>query len=222
MVGKTPSEAARMMSQFVTTTRDTYSPPPPPRNDSPALDPNLMYSDPAAYQQQLLSTLNASFQQATAPLYQQNAQTALSLAKRGRYADVWKRFEPEILGELHGISPAAYNESLLDKAAEIVQGRHWRDFVNEAASALVANGGVGTERGTQPGGDAAPSVGDALDEAWESDNPYFVRAREQKLSKTQMRDFITRNLKQSVKDFVMNVTQEEVIPTARGFERRAS
>lgn len=234
MVGKTAAEVARTSAALVTNAATSFERPaaPTPQYSTPAAaqpgslpqapDPQLMYSDPARYQQELFAFQNAALQQTLsqtiAPIYQQNAQFALSSAKRGTYSEVWKRYEPEILGELQNVDRRMWNEPLLDKAAEIVQGRHWRDFAAEEVRRLQENGG-GLERTSQGGGAPSPSQGDALDQAWESDHPYFVRAREAKLSKSDMRAHIKEKLKLPVDQFVKNITSQQVISTERGFTR---
>lgn len=238
MVGKTAREVARTATQFVNTaSQPSYAPPVTTQVNNgggtggfaqaPGMpDPNLMYSDPARYQAEMFAYQNAMVQQqlaqAAAPLAQQTVSLVRENARRGKYSDVWKRFEPEILAEVHGIQdPRMHTVELYEKAAEIVQGRHWREFVNAEVERTLANGGMGTERAN--GGGAAPSSpssADALDSAWDSDHPYFERVRSTFRTKTEFRDHVRNSLKLPIDTFVNNILANKTITaTSRGFER---
>lgn len=188
-------------------------------------DPSLMYSDPALYQQQAFAYQQALFQQqiqsAAAPMMQQSISLTRESARRGKYSDVWKRYEPEILAEVQRVTdPRLHSIELYETAAEIVQGRHWRDFAREEAERMLASGAMGTERSASPGSPfSAPTPSDKLDEAWKSDHPYFERARQNFRTSQEFREHITHTLKRPVNQFVDAILAQEIVSTNRGFSR---
>ena len=52
---------------------------------------------------------------------------------------MWDRYGPEIDAEIAGVPPWQRSIELYQKASEVVQGRHWRDFVAEEAQRLAGS-----------------------------------------------------------------------------------
>lgn len=237
MIGKTQAEVAQMMTRF--TAAYSQSPPstppstpshvPPPQSPAPSMngaptppnvedlryDPEKYHRDSFAYNQYLTQTQMAQY---AAPFASQFADIALRQSKSGTHADVWRRFEPEIMAEIASIPSAQWTVSLLDKAAEIVQGRHWREFAQEEVQRIASTQGFGTERANAPGAPSAPLQGDALDEAWDTDSAYFVKARSEGLTKADLRELM-RKLKLAPEAFVKSVTNDSLLATKGGFSR---
>jgi hypothetical protein len=187
-------------------------------------DPQLMYTDPAAYQRQYEAYSEARIQaqmaQMASPFAARQAELEKSESKRDpRFASVWQRWEVEIERELMGIPPESRNRALYDKAASIVKANHMDELLGEEVERRMAAGGVGTERGSSAGGGEPQVQLDELEEAWDSDHPYFAKARSEGLTKNEMREWL-RKWKIPVSDFVKNVQSENIISTLGGFQRR--
>lgn len=188
-------------------------------------DPDLMYSDPRAYADQMERYQDFKLQQhlnaVAAPVLQSQAAQARHLAKSDpEFSDIWRRYEPEIEAELAGIPQMQRSKELYDKAAEIVRGRHWRDFAREEAERIGATSGF-TERGAPAGGTPPAAVGDPLDTYFESDAPHARFARDNGLTKAQIRAYC-KATGTSIEDYVKNAASENLIRTNAGFVRRSS
>lgn len=189
--GKTPSEVAALYTPLAQAAarnvayQDTqyrtptpYEAPAAAHNPSGPPDPALNYSDPVEYARQLNAYYDLRLQQgaaaASAPILARQAETEKHLSRGGTYSDVWRRWEPEIEAELAGIPLHERNRLLYDKAAEIVQGRHWRDLAREEAEKMAASGGgSGTERTHGGGGyGAGMPANDPIETFLNSDHPY--------------------------------------------------
>lgn len=234
MRGKTPEEVAALTQNLYDYTQQMSAQPAPQQQyTSPNVesqmsggmpDPNLMYSNPAEYQRQLMAFQNAQWQaQMNAyaqPVLQQNAETARELSKRGDYAKVWEKWEPEIELELRGIPLHQRTRQMYDSAAKIVRGNHVEELARERAEALATQFGSGTERAHNVG-NAAPAAFDKLDEIYDTEHPFFVKAREERVTKDMIRDHC-RMMKISVDEYVRNATLGSVILSKNGFERRSA
>lgn len=149
-----------------------------------APDPQLLYSNPQAYQRQLDEyndfRVEQRIQQAAQPLLASNAQQSKWASRNDpEYAEVWTKYGHEIEAMAvrvpqHMLTLEAYNTF-----ADIVRGKHWKDFVENRAQQLAASGGFGTERSANGG---APPVTptSALDRLFDprSDHPESRKKRE--------------------------------------------
>jgi len=193
----------------------------PQGNGSPP-NPDLMYSDPAEYQRQydayVEARFNAQLTQLAAPVLQQNADTARELSKMGAYADVWRRWEPEIEQQLAGIPTHQRTKQLYDQAALLVRGLHAEELANERAQQMLASRDTGTESTHGAGGAPPASPGDALDEAWDSGHPFFEKAKSYGMSKERIREHCARS-GISVADYVKNATLGTVVQSPSGIQR---
>lgn len=182
--GKTPSEVAQLTTQLANAAASAYraAPPAPPAHqptpsasDGPP-DPQLNYSDPVAYAQQLNAYYERRLQQeresASIGIMSRQAETEKHLSRGGAMADVWRRWEPEIEAELAGIPLHERNRLVYDKAAEIVRGRHWQDYVREESEKLAAAGGAGTERVGGGGYTTGIPAADPIETFLASEHPY--------------------------------------------------
>lgn len=178
-------------------------------------NPDLMYTDARAYQQQLTAYQQSLVQQqlsaVAAPILSQNAEMARELSRRDpEISDVWSRYAPEIEVELAGIPVYQRNKSLYDKAAEIVRGRHWRDFAREEAERLSASGSVTERVGTGYGPSNFAPHRDSLDEFFDSAHPYVEFARSQGVTKEMVRKQV-EGMGTTVEDWVKGAKSGQVI-----------
>ncbi len=211
MWGKTPQEVAAATQQLVSTSAYAQQPQQydAQQHTAPtAPNPDLMYSDPGTYQRQLLDYQSQVFQQQLAsvalPVMRSQADLARSASKQDpMVSHVWNRYEPEIEAELRGIPAHQRSKVLYDKAAEIVQGRHYRELAREEASKLAASSGFMTDRSNNVGDPAQPSQGDALDTFWKTDHPSVRFSERNGVSKAQVRDFC-KKMQISVDQYVKN------------------
>lgn len=235
MQGKTPAEVAQLTTslyqqnlsyqQQPSAPAVPHQPAPQPPAASPP-DPNLIYSDPAAYQAQydayvrgLTQSVVQSQMQQYAPVVNQAAETARELSKLGSHADVWRRWEPEIEMQMQGIPGHLRSKTLYDQAAQIVKANHLDELASERAQQMLAQNDPGTIRAN--GGVTLPpstAEGDALDKAWDEDLPYFQGMKREGLSKADVRRFCTQT-GQSVEDYVKSAKLGQIIPTKNGFTR---
>lgn len=184
-------------------------------------DPQLIYTDAARYQRELIAYQNALYQQQFAaqasPIAARLAETDKQLSRNGRYADVWKRWESEIEAKLAGIPIEQRNLALYDQAAQLVRADHIDELAQERAEQLQSNAGAGTER--SGGNTSSPSYTlDKLDEVYDGEHPFFVNAREQRVTKDMIREHC-RKMKISVDEFVANSTLGNVLVGKNGFSR---
>ena len=138
------------MEQFVANYQPPAAPPQPtyqpqPVSHAPAAaqaggysppDPALAYNDPAAYQAQLIAfndaRTQAALMQGAGPLFQNQAEMArINVSRDPDFAQTFSRYGPEVDAEIAGVPSWQRNMALYQKAAEVVRGRHYRDFVAE-------------------------------------------------------------------------------------------
>lgn len=163
---------------------------------------------------------SAQMSQMASPFAARQSELEKSESRRDpKYAAVWTRWADEIERELAGIPAESRNRALYDKAASIVKSNHMDELMAEEVEKRMAAGGMGTERSTAAGGEPAPIATDDLEAAWDSDHPYFKRARNEGLSKGEVREWL-KKWKIPVSDFVTNVQNENIISTPGGFQRR--
>lgn len=231
MQGKTAEEVAATTQNLYTEYTRLASQPPPPVPPAPtemsnqpqgAPDPNLMYTNPAEYQRQLVAYQNAGWSQqfndtATAVQYRM-AETDKMLSQQGKYKDVWSKWGPEVELKLAQIPAHLRTLAIYDQAAQLVRADHLEEIIAERSESFSAASGAGTERGPGAGGDAPAFALDKLDEIYDGDHPFFVNAREQRVSKDMIRDHC-RKMKISVDDFVANATIGTVLVSKNGFQR---
>lgn len=233
MQGKTPAEINALVEQALQT-RPIYAPQPSNLDSNTyqqpqqgygmqAPDPNLMYSDPAEYQRQYDAYIDQRsaqrMQQFAMPFMQNQAELVRNAAINDpAFADVWKRYGPEVEAELEGIPLEQRTKPMYDKAAAIVRGNHWKDFAREEAEKLAASGIGFTERSTGVAG--MPSVQqDALDAAWESGHPYFEDMKRNGIDRQQIRGMLAKT-RTRVEDYVKNAQSGELIVTPSGIHRQ--
>lgn len=185
-------------------------------------DADLAYSDPAAYHRQMLQYQQALVQQQVSqiamPVLQNQAETARELSRRDpAVADVWQKYAPEIEVELAGIPAYQRNKQLYDKAAEIVRGRHWKDYARDEASRLAASVPA-TERFGESGGHYPGSARDALDDFFDSNHPYVGFARSQGMTKEMVRQQL-RTMGTSAEDWVKGAKAGSVINSGNVLQR---
>lgn len=212
---RTPPEAPRGFD---------YAPQQPLAVASGEPDPNLMYTDPAAYQRQVLSytqnQMSAQLQAMATPVMEQQSYLAKNASKTDpNVSDVWRRYEPEIEAKLASIPQHLRTKQLYDEAASIVRGAHWRDFAREEAQRLVATGS-GSERVSSGGAMPAPQV-DALDTFWDTSHPFVDTAKSHGMTKADIRSFLRRSGK-SVDQYVNEAQLGTIVRTPNGGIQRSS
>lgn len=234
MQGKTAAEVAQMTTSLYQQNLALQQQPSPsspqiapPPSQAAAPDPNLIYSDPAAYQAQydayvrgITQTAVQSQMQQYAPVVSQAAETARELSKLGSLSDVWRRWEPEVEMQMQGIPSHLRTKALYDQAAQIVKANHLDELASERAQQLLAQGDTGTVRGSGSGSLPPAPAGDALDKAWDESHPYFDGMKREGLTKADVRRFCTQ-MGQSVDDYVKSATLGQIIPSKHGFTRAA-
>ena len=120
-------------------------------------DPDLMLTDPQAYQTQLVNTLTsyqqASLQQQAQPVIAAQAETALFMSKNDKsLAEVWDAYGPEIEMQVANIPINLRNKLLYDQAARLVKGNHADEIAEKRAqkryeAMLSANPGIESASG---------------------------------------------------------------------------
>jgi hypothetical protein len=117
------------------------------------------------------------------------------IAADPEYATTFSRFGHEIDQEfvrnrvpVQNRTPEAYK-----MVADMVRGRHWKELAREEAQRLAATHAPGTARSSPDSGFSPETPqGDALDQAWDSDHPYFKAVRTQGLNKRDIREAAQR------------------------------
>jgi hypothetical protein len=142
-------------------------------NTTPQLpDPQLMYSNPAQYQQEMLNYQNALLQMQAAPLYATNARTARTLASQnGKRADIWQKYAAEIDAQMAGVDPRFQTIEAWEMAADIVTGRHLDEIAAERAAGLAARVDSGTLSGGEVPGSASAPDADPIRELFRTNDP---------------------------------------------------
>lgn len=130
-------------------------------------DPDLALTNPAEYQQQLTSYLNAtqmaSLAQAAGPVYGQLSAMAREMSRNDpTNKDVWSKWGGEVEQMVGSVPAHLRTKELYDQAVVMVKGRHVDEIAAERAATL-ATAGTGLARSN--GGDAADAEsGD--DDVW--------------------------------------------------------
>lgn len=152
-------------------------------------DPQLLYSNPQLYQQQqqqwMQHQVDQRVGQYAAPLLQNQANTAKWQSRNDpEYADVWAKYGHEIEAMATRVQPHLLTLEAYNTFADVVRGKHWKDFVENRAQQLAASGGFGTERAA-PGGAPPTQQLSALDRLFSptSDHPQSRRYRDNNTSK---------------------------------------
>jgi hypothetical protein len=167
---------------------------------------NLAIREPEEYNKQLAAYLEArdkrtqqavlaQVQQLAGPLMRNNAMMARNnVATNPDYAKVFERYGPEIdlLLQENDVEPHRRTIEAFTMAADVIRGRHYKELAQQEAQAILANAGnlTGTVRGGMTPSGGAPISGDALDKLWETEHPYVVSAKGNRLSKADVRDAI--------------------------------
>lgn len=147
-------------------------------------DPQLMFTDNARYQAELLAYQNqvysAQMQQFAAPMLAQQATLAKDAAKRNsKRADVWTKYESEIDAQMVNVPLQARTVEAWDMAAKIVAGEHLDELAQERAASLAAR----TDTGTLSGGEVQPlngtPAGDPISELFRTDSPAIANFKKQ-------------------------------------------
>lgn len=139
-------------------------------------DPNLIYTDPARYQQLLMDAQKNQTQQyldqQAMPLINSNIELAKAEAKRNPlYKEVWEKFGPEIELEARAVAPQIkMSPKFWNDAAALIKGRHAEDLWKARQSTtdtgtFSADGQISTGR--------APSSLSPLGAAWSNDEPWI-------------------------------------------------
>lgn len=177
-------------------------------------DPQLMYSDPALYQQQMLAYnqfQNQQYlQQAAQPMVQNMAYQARAMAEQ-RDADAFRRWGHEIDRELSALPLEQRNAQAYAMAIDMVRGRHWKELAAEEARTIAASGG-GLER-SGPGGFAGgvTQAVDPLDDLFsKEDHPWVKKAKETGLTKSEVIAYCGKTGR-NVNDYVKSILDGNVL-----------
>lgn len=237
MQNKTADEVAQLTTGLYnayTASQASNAPPPsppPPSQPSGAPAPNmgvnppnpdLIYSDPPRYQQEydayVRNLMQTQMAQLAQPFMQQQGSTAKRLSQMGGFADVWRRWEPEIEMQMQSIPMHLRTSELYDQAAAIVRANHVEEIAQERAQQMLQASNTGTERVPGAGGAPAAATQDKLDEMWDSGHPFFEGLKSEGATKQRIRDFC-RTTGQSVDDYVKGATLGVITPSKHGFTR---
>jgi hypothetical protein len=175
-----------------------------------APDPQLMYSDPAAYQNQLLNyqqqVMQQTMQQAAAPLFQGVAENAKWASQQdAKHRDVWSRYGHEIEAQMATIPAHLRTKQMWDTAAKLVKSEHLDELVHERAQTLAAQGGFGTERSTPAGAPQAGGFADPIQELFaNADHPEVARMKAENITPQVLRDFLAKTGKDA-REYVKDV-----------------
>ena len=161
-----------------------------------APDPDLQYSDPAAYQrqqdahqtqliQQQVQTLG---QAALGPLYQNQAMVNRRMVEQdSEYREVFSKFGHEIDAQVASVPFEQRTIDAYQWVANQVRGAHWKEFAYDAQQRSSPDS-VTVSVGDQPIPGADPVYRDPLDEFWASDHAYVRAAKVEGLTKSDIRD----------------------------------
>lgn len=183
---------------------NVYNTAPPAVTPLAQPDPELALTNAPEYQRQLdvymgqredrlVDRLGAQLQGYMQPVTSTMGTLARSqVATDPNFAQVFSRYGHEIDQEFvrNNIPVTNRTPDSYRMVAEMVQGRHWKEFAREEAVKLASEGvGQGTARSSVgPGNFEGSSGGDALDEAWEDDVSFFSAMRAQGLNKSDVRE----------------------------------
>lgn len=149
----------------------------PAQNGPP--DTALLYTQPDEYNRQLSAwqqrSTEAAFQAASAPFLAGQVELARAEARRSpKNAEVWRRYEPEIVAELANLpTQLKANPKIWNDAADLVAGRHSEDlFRDRIAATRPADTGISSVDGMSRGG-LNPSTMTPVQKAWREDAPWI-------------------------------------------------
>ncbi|KKK74299.1 hypothetical protein LCGC14_2885150, partial [marine sediment metagenome] len=174
------------------TTQSTFVPTPV----TGAPDPDLQYSDPAAYQHQQDAHQTALIQQqvqtigqaALGPLYQNQAMVNRRMVEQdSEYREVFSKFGHEIDAQVASVPFEQRTIDAYQWVANQVRGVHWKEFAYDAQQRSSPDS-VTVSVGDQPIPGADPVYRDPLDEFWASDHAYVRAAKVEGLTKSDIRD----------------------------------
>lgn len=179
--GKTEEEVAALIEGFVQdAARGTQT------QAQPQAQPTLPADDEYATG----ATIRNLGQQFTGTLQQmaeQNAQTAYGIARR-EHAEIFKKYEPEVLQILRAVPKANWSLDIIDRAVKMVRGEHVEEIAEEKARRLAATMEP-TIRSTGSGGSVPVSEtknkldGDTVPARWRE------RAKAAGIGERELRDF---------------------------------
>jgi hypothetical protein len=166
-------------------------------------DTELAYSNAAEYNRQLEAYINSQVQagvqtagqQFASPVLQQQKQMARQLAaQHADVAEVFRRYGNEIDTQMLQVDPQYCTVDAYVKVAKMIKGEHLDEFVADRVDAAIqarlqAGGTMSTEATPGPGESIVQK--DAIDEFWESDDPYVQRCKEDNVTKTSLRNAVS-------------------------------
>ena len=161
-------------------------------------DPDLQYSDPAAYQRQLEAyqtglvrqQMETMGQQALGPLYQNQAMVNRRMVEQDpSYSDVFSKFGHEVDAQMASVAFEQRTIEAYQWVADRVRGTHWKEFAHDyAADQRQTRDQPTVSASDQPIPGAEPSYRDPLDEFWDSDHGYVRNAKSEGLTKNDIRE----------------------------------
>jgi len=234
MIGRTASEVAQIAGRTVRDVMNAMpqTPPQPPQatqsraqNGEP--DPELLITNPEEYHRQSQAynraSVDAQVAAYAAPFTQSTSELARDASARDtRWTDVWRRFGPEIdaLVATNTVqNPVARTQkSLWDQAAEIVQGRHYRELAAEEVERQRAQPAPSSTVRPSDNGYApnyTVTSTDGLDELFASNDAWAVSAREADMNPTMIREYCAkRNI--PVETYIKQIKQSGFTRDGRG------
>lgn len=173
-VGKTADEILAMTQQLYTTVQQGTLPaapatPPSPASpapsQTPSVDPQLLYTDPAAYTQAVFDQARTIAREELASAAPNVTSPISTMAKeyaRGHRPEVWSAYGPEIEAEMAKVNVnARANIETWKMAVDLVAGRHVDTIALKRAEELMAASGD-TGSIASAGGITNPSPGSSL------------------------------------------------------------
>lgn len=143
-------------------------------------DPNLMYTDPVAYQSQLANwvqtTQNKAMELQAQPILQSQASMAKDQSRRNpKFTEVWSRYGPEIEAALATVPPQMkIQPSVWDQAAAMVQGQHFEELAKHQYAPTNTDTGMLSGDGVTGTGEVSSSMS-PLSKAWSEDSDWIAR-----------------------------------------------
>ncbi len=194
-------------------------------------DPSLAQTDPEEWRRQFDEYNRATTQNMirevagrySQPLMESQAQTARELSRRDpALADVWQRFGHEIDREMAKAPMEQRTQANYSMICDMVRGRHFDELMKErdAAPASAANA---TATGSAPdsASGAEPPAQTPIDGLFESDSFYARRLRESGISKSALRERLTK-MQITEEDWVKEVESGGIVLTSDGSKQIVS
>ncbi len=159
-------------------------------------DPDLEYTNPAAYQQQQDAHQTALIQQqvqsmgqaALGPLYQNQAMVNRRMVEQdSEYREVFTKFGHEIDAQVSSVPFEQRSIEAYQWVANQVRGVHWKEFAYDAQRPRGDDSPT-VSVGDHPIPGSEPTYRDPLDEFWASDHPYVRASKVEGLTKSDIRD----------------------------------